>query len=233
MISTREPVSHRSISHAVVFLVVCAAAGALAVPVDAFVTPAAAAAVLLIAMLGLRVWTWSRLTTLARDGGWPVVWIAVGLAVGLVLLAVIRLVIEPMLPEIGTRIARAGTLPIWRRVIIIYVAAVTEELLFRLLLFSVVAGLMARLLRRTGKVPRSVDISVANAVSALVFAAVHLPAWINAGPLAAGVVASVLILNAAGGLVLGYVFARHGIVSAMWAHAGGDCAIQLLGPLTG
>lgn len=42
----------------------------------------------------------------------------------------------------------------------------------------------------------------------------------------------VLAMNGVGGLVLGYVFAARGIVAAMWAHAGADCAIQLIGPLT-
>jgi hypothetical protein len=41
----------------------------------------------------------------------------------------------------------------------------------------------------------------------------------------------VLALNAAAGLVMGHVFARQGIALAMWTHAGGDCAVQLLGPL--
>ena len=44
---------------------------------------------------------------------------------------------------------------------------------------------------------------------------------------------SVLTLNAVGGVVLGYVFVNRGIVAAIWTHAGADCAIQLIGPLTG
>ena len=41
-----------------------------------------------------------------------------------------------------------------------------------------------------------------------------------------------MTLNAVGGLVFGYVFVTLGIVTAMWVHAGADCAIQLIGPLT-
>jgi hypothetical protein len=33
-------------------------------------------------------------------------------------------------------------------------------------------------------------------------------------------------------VILGNVFATRGIVAAIWMHAGADCAIQLLGPLT-
>jgi hypothetical protein len=35
-----------------------------------------------------------------------------------------------------------------------------------------------------------------------------------------------------GGVAFGYVFVTRGIVPAMFAHAGADCAIQLIGPLT-
>jgi hypothetical protein len=42
----------------------------------------------------------------------------------------------------------------------------------------------------------------------------------------------VMTLNGLGGVVFGYVFVTRGIVAAIWTHAGGDCAIQLIGPLT-
>jgi len=58
------------------------------------------------------------------------------MAVGLLLLAVMRLMIEPAIPAAGARLAAAAALPLWRRVVIIYVAAVSEEINFRLLLLS-------------------------------------------------------------------------------------------------
>jgi membrane protease YdiL (CAAX protease family) len=141
--------------------------------------------------------------------------------------------IEPAIPSIGARIAKAGTLPVWRRALVIYVAAVGEELVFRLLLLSAITGVIVRLLRLPGGRPTPLVVWLANLVSALAFAAVHLPSWSGAAPMSPGLAASVLALNAVGGLVVGYVFARHGIAAATWTHAGADCAIQLVGPLTG
>jgi membrane protease YdiL (CAAX protease family) len=158
--------------------------------------------------------------------------LAAGLAVGLILLAVIRLVVEPHVPGAGARIAAAGQLPVWRRLIVIYTAAVAEELLFRLLLLSFLAGLMARISRSPGLVPGSKSAWLANVLSALAFAAVHLPAWSRVGTVSPGILLMVLALNGLGGLVFGYIFVKRGIGPAMWAHAGGDCAIQLIGPLT-
>jgi membrane protease YdiL (CAAX protease family) len=156
-----------------------------------------------------------------------------GLVVGLLFLAVIRIAIEPEIPSIGVRLARAGTLPVWRRALIVYVAAVSEELLFRLLLLSAIAGLAMRMLRRPAQLPTPPVVWLANVLSAFAFAAVHLPSWSGATSLTVGLALSVLMLNALAGVFLGYVFAARGIVAAMWAHAGADCAIQLLGPLTG
>ena len=222
------------------FLGICAIAGALAVPLHAVGTPVSAATAGLVGMLGLLAWHWSSLPQPVEntDRTWfmrsvrPVVWLATGTAVGLLLLGVIRLFIEPVLPSIGARIAAAGALPVWRRALIIYVAAVSEELLFRLLLFSAVAGMTARLFRLPGSRPTPPVAWFANLVSAFTFALIHLPSWTGVVHLGTGLAASVLVLNMAGGVVFGHVFATRGIVAAMWTHAGADCAIQLLGPLT-
>lgn len=185
-----------------------------------------------IGVLGPRVWRWSRLPQPIRpESHRPLWWVALGLVVGLLLLTAIRLVIEPVLPSIGARIAVAGTVPIWRRVLIIYVAAVGEELVFRLLLFSVIAGVLVRL-RRSATEPTGADVWTANALSALAFAAVHLPAWSAGAATDAVLAVAVVTLNVLGALVLGYIFATRGIVAAIWTHAGADSAIQLIGPLT-
>ena len=214
-------------------------AGVLAVPVNLVATPVSAVGFGLFAVIGLAVWRWSRLPSLLRQaaqGGMtpfvrPVVWMSIGLAVGLFFLAVMRLVIEPAVPAIGARMAAAGTLPVWRRAAIIYVAAVGEELIFRLFLLSLVAGIAMRLLRH--KVPTPAVVWSAIGVSAMLFAAAHLPAWSGAGSAGVALPLAVVALNAAGGVVLGRAFVYRGLMAAMWIHAGADCAIQLIGPLTG
>lgn len=223
-----------------IFVLVCALAGSLSVPLDPIATPLAAIVAGLLGLLGLRVWRWSGLPSViaseaeprrARRLLEPVFFLTLGLLLGLTLLAVIRLVIEPRLPPIGLRIEAAGALPIWRRAAIIYVAAVAEELIFRVVLFSLIVGVAIRW-GRAGRVPTPAIVWGANVVSALAFAAVHLPAWSGMASTVALPLA-VLALNTAGGLVIGRVFAMRGIAAAMWTHAGGDCAIQLIGPLTG
>jgi membrane protease YdiL (CAAX protease family) len=194
----------------------------------------------LLGLAGLRVWRWSRLSSL---GVWdrsdarerfvrPAAWLGLGLVVGLLLLGVLRLLIEPAIPAAGARLAAAAAVPLWRRLIVIYVAAVSEEVLCRLLLLSFIASLVTRLLRRADRVPNRNTTWIAIALSALAFAAVHLPAWYAVGPLSVGLAVIVLALNGAGGAVFGYLFVTRGIIAAIWAHAGADIATQLVGPLT-
>ena len=232
MLSVVTPVRERALVAA------SAAAGALAVPLHIFLTPVSAALSAVFAVVGLLVWRWSRLPLCQKTTPrtvWrfaePIVWTGIGLAIGLVLLATIRLVIEPSVPSIGARIAAAGALPVWRRVVIIYVAAVGEELIFRLLLLSAVVGIVVRALRLPRPLPSRAVLWTANGIAGVAFAFVHLPAW--GGDITPQLALSVLALNAIGGLVLGTVFVKWGIVAAMWTHAGADCAMQLIGPLTG
>lgn len=222
------------------FVAACALAGALAVPLDPLATPGSALVAGLAGFLGLRLWRWSGLLGRMKaeaPAGFrravrPAAWVGLGLVVGLLLLGVIRLAIEPAVPAAGARMGAAGALPIWRRLVIIYVAAVGEELVFRLLLLSVVTGLTMRLLRRAARVPSRGVVWGAIALTAFAFAAVHLPAWSAVGPLSLGLALMVMTLNGLGGVVLGYVFVTRGIVAAILVHAGADCAIQLIGPLT-
>ena len=222
------------------FVAACAIAGALAVPLDAVASPVSTLVAGLFGFLGLRLWRWSGLSGSLKTGAngrfervvWPAASLGLGLLVGLLLLGVIRLAIEPNVPAAGARIAEAAALPVWRRVVIIYVAAVGEELVFRLILLSVVTGVTMRFLRRANCVPSRGVVWGSIGLSAFVFAAVHLPAWSAVGPLSFGLALTVMTLNGLGGVVFGYVFVTRGIVAAMWAHAGADCAIQLIGPLT-
>src|SRR5215470_12205987 len=116
----------------------------------------------LTGLLGLRTWLWSRLPKATRSEACGArqflesgICIGLGLAIGLLLLGLIRYAIEPSLPAIGVRIAAAGKLPVWRRLLIIYVAAVGEDLVFRLILLSAIVGLAVRFRRPPTLVPTS------------------------------------------------------------------------------
>jgi membrane protease YdiL (CAAX protease family) len=96
----------------------------------------------------------------------------------------------------------------------------TEELLLRWGLMTALAWLAWRFLQQRRGPVRAGLVWLAIAVSALIFAAGHLPAaFFLLGALDGPVVAFVMGVNTAFGLLFGYLFWRHGLESAMIAHA--------------
>jgi membrane protease YdiL (CAAX protease family) len=97
---------------------------------------------------------------------------------------------------------------------------ITEELLLRWGLMTALVWLAWRFLQQRHGPVRAGLVWLAIAVSALMFGAGHLPAAsVLLGGLDVAVVAFVISVNTAFGLLFGYVFWRHGLESAMIAHA--------------
>lgn len=217
-----------------------AAAGALAVPPDLLATLASAALAGTIAAAGLRLHRWSGLRGDAqgRSGAGaatsvPAREFLLGCLLGLVVLGGIRFGLEPYCPAAGARLAAAAGTQVWRRLAVIYVAAVGEEVAFRLVLVSALVGVGLRISGGTSPSARRGARAAAIVLSAGAFAAAHLPAWLAGGRLETGLVVLVLALNGLGGVVFGALFVRRGLAAAVSAHAGADCVLLLLGPLAG
>ena len=109
------------------------------------------------------------------------------------------------------------TIPIVARVLY---GGVTEELLLRWGLMTALVWLAWRFVQRRHGPVRAGLVRLAIAVSALMFAAGHLPAAsVLLGTMNVPVVAFVIGLNTALGLLFGYLYWRYGLESAMIAHA--------------
>ena len=96
---------------------------------------------------------------------------------------------------------------------------ITEELLMRWGVMTLLLWLGWRLLRRGHGQPRNGLVATAVLFSAVLFAVGHLPAaQAMAGELTMPVVAFVLVGNTVFGLLAGGLFARHGLEAAIIAH---------------
>ena len=96
---------------------------------------------------------------------------------------------------------------------------ITEELLMRWGVMTLLLWLLWRLGQRGRGAPAWGLVVVAVVLSALLFALGHLPAAQSlAGVLTPEVVVFVLVGNTAFGLVAGWLYARHGLEAAMVAH---------------
>ncbi|MCO7245735.1 CPBP family intramembrane glutamic endopeptidase [Halomonas sp. Mc5H-6] len=109
------------------------------------------------------------------------------------------------------------TLPLVARVLY---GGITEELLLRWGLMTVLVWMAWRLLQRRKGTPQIVYIWFAIVVSALLFGAGHLPAAAaQVGALTADLVAFVVGENTVFGILFGYLFWRYGLEAAIIAHA--------------
>ena len=96
---------------------------------------------------------------------------------------------------------------------------ITEELLLRWGLMSLMLWLLWRFAQRRKGVPSSTLVAVAVATSAVLFGVGHLPAAsAMIGQLTLGISAYLVAANASFGLIAGWLFWRYGLESAIIAH---------------
>jgi hypothetical protein len=151
-----------------------------------------------------------------------------GTALGAATLLWLRLV--PGNAVIRSRFLSESAMPVWKRWIVAFDAAVLEEILFRLLLVSLFVWILSRggLPSRSWTGSRRAWLSIG--VVAIGFGLAHLPKWLAVAPASAGLVASVLALNGIGGVLLGVLYWRRGIESALVGHFAADVVLHVLGP---
>lgn len=138
--------------------------------------------------------------------------IMAGLLGGIVLFGAFQYAPTPV-ADLQARFA----IPIVARVLY---GGITEEILLRWGLMTVLVWLAWRFPQQQRGRVRAGFVWLAITVSALMFAVGHLPAAaVLLGAMDAGVVAFVIGVNTAFGLLFGYLFWRHGLESAIIAHA--------------
>ena len=158
--------------------------------------------------------------TAARAAAW-------GLSVGGLLWA-LRIVTEPnlppALPELGHRGVVGGLL-------VALAAAVGEEVWLRLGVMTIVAWLLIRVRAGSGLTPSIARVAIT--VAAVAFGAMHLPQLAAAGAATGVGVAATLAGNMLVGVLCGWLYWRHGLLAAMFAHFFVDLVLHVLPALVG
>lgn len=120
-------------------------------------------------------------------------------------------------PEAVAEVQNRFSIPIVARVLY---GGITEELLLRWGLMSTLVWLAWRFLQRREGPVEAGSVRLAVVVSALAFAAGHLPAAaVLLGALDGPIVAFVIVVNTAFGVLFGHLYWRRGLEAAMIAHA--------------
>jgi membrane protease YdiL (CAAX protease family) len=151
----------------------------------------------------------------------------VGGAAGVALVGLEALFFLRYLPE---SMRTLFDLPLWKRLLagIVY-GGITEELLMRLFLLSLVAWLVGKWWKTPEGRPTTGAFWTAIIVVAVVFGLGHLPATAAVAPLTPLLVARALVLNGVAGIAFGYLYWRHGLEAAMVGHMSAHVVLQIPG----
>jgi membrane protease YdiL (CAAX protease family) len=150
-----------------------------------------------------------------------------GAATGVVLWLLSAFVFGPSMPGEYTAMRRSIT---WQGLPAALWGGITEELLSRLFLLSLLALGARRLLTPTAEGLPAAPFWVANGLAALLFGLGHLPSAFGRVPLTPAVWAYAILLNGICGIVFGWLYWRKGLEAAMVAHFMVDIVLHGIGP---
>ena len=119
---------------------------------------------------------------------------------------------------------------LWKRLLagVLY-GGVTEELLMRLFLVSLLAWFLGKWLRTPEGTPSPAAFWAAILLASILFGLGHLPTTAAIAPLSEMLVARALVLNGIAGVAFGYLYWRHGLEAAMAGHMGAHLVLQVPG----
>jgi hypothetical protein len=106
--------------------------------------------------------------------------------------------------------------------------AVIEEVMLRLFMMSLFAFVLHKLFGKGKEYPAETILIISNIVSALLFAAGHLPATQMLLGLSPMILLRCFLLNGGIGLLFGRLYRKHGLTYAMLAHGGCHVVSKLI-----
>ena len=121
------------------------------------------------------------------------------------------------------RIRTVGAQPFGVRCVIVLYSAVTEELIFRLLIATLVAWLAVRVLARFGRHANPIAVWLGILGAAVLFGLAHVP---NLADVPHPYLRAIT-LNGIAGIVLGWLYWRRGLEAAILAHLAADATVYL------
>jgi membrane protease YdiL (CAAX protease family) len=149
-----------------------------------------------------------------------------GIGGGLMILVLARL-FQPFLPR--TEQATTLDIDLWKRFLASFYGGITEELLLRLFLMTLIVWVLWKLGLRAGEQPSEGAFWGAITLSALLFGVGHLPAAAAVWTLTPIVIARTLILNSMMGIAFGFLYWQWGLEYAMLSHFCADVVLHVIG----
>jgi membrane protease YdiL (CAAX protease family) len=184
---------------------------------------------------------------LAKKPDWPLLRRFALPAIGLGLLAGALVIVLDLLvfgPALNREMGGSGVIqalsstasrlnpPAWQGFLASFYGGITEEILMRLFVLSLLAWLLRFVNRGANGRPGLAALWIANIIAAVLFGLGHLPATAAAGlPIDALVITRAIVLNGLIGLICGVFYWKSGLESAMLTHFSADIILHVITPL--
>lgn len=118
----------------------------------------------------------------------------------------------------------------WQGFLASFYGAINEELFLRLFCLSLFVWVLSAGWSRSHRIPGPPTLWTANILAALLFGMAHLPTALALMAPTAVVILRIMVLNAVGGIVFGYLYLEKGLEAAMVAHFCADIIVHVLLP---
>jgi membrane protease YdiL (CAAX protease family) len=159
--------------------------------------------------------------------------IIIGVVAALLIIGLEIAIFQPaLLRELGDSAnalsGEAAQPPAWQGFLASFYGGISEEVLLRLFVMSLIAWLGSFISKTTEGKPTSTVFWTANILAAVLFGLGHLPATANLIPLTPLVITRAIVLNGLAGVAFGWLYWKRGLESAMIAHFSADIVLHVL-----
>jgi membrane protease YdiL (CAAX protease family) len=138
-----------------------------------------------------------------------------------------RLYFLPHMPRFSSAISQISS---WKGILVSLYGGVTEEILTRLFLVTLLAWILSWFQRTEEGKPTPAAMWIAIVTSAVIFGLGHLPATLASTPFSMIVLARAVLLNGIYGTLFGYLYWKRGLEASMIAHFTSDLLVHVLLP---
>lgn len=155
-----------------------------------------------------------------------------GISIGLGVLAGLIIVVLSLFftPVTPTFQSVELSIPLWKGFLASFYGAISEEILMRLFLMSLIVWIIFKIKKTDDAKPTSLGIWIAIVISAVIFGLGHLPITGSITSITPLIIGRAVLLNGVGGIVFGWLYWKKGLESAMMGHFSADIVLHVLYP---
>lgn len=158
--------------------------------------------------------------------------IVMGIVAALIVIGLETLYFVPQMAAAGLSFPESTQPPIWQSFLASFYGGITEEVMVRLFLMTLLVWLGGKVSHTGEGQPTPTIFWLAIVIAAIIFGLGHLPTTAALGvPLNNLIVTRAILLNGIPGIVFGWLYWKRGLESAMVAHFSADIVLHVIAPL--